>query len=231
MDIAYYVSMIGFYSAVFLHTDTLGGFSAAQARVFVAMFLVLDSAHMTLYGTGIYSILQLVRKGDLDYYLVRPVSTLFLTTLREFSVASLVNLTIGVGLLYWAVAAYPEPLSAWQIAYGLGLLLNGVFLFYILRVLFILPVFWIISGDGVMGIFYAMRDAAERPHRVFPRPLRIALMTILPFALMASVPAELMFRPFEWSSFLLVCAVTLLMFFVMLALWNKALRAYGSASS
>ncbi|MBX7144255.1 MAG: ABC-2 family transporter protein [Oligoflexia bacterium] len=231
MDIAYYATMIGFFAAVFQHTDTLGGFSVPQARVFVAMFLVLDSFHMTVYGTGVYSILQLVRKGDMDYYLLRPVSTLFLVTLREFSLASLLNLSIGLWLLYSAIASYPQQLQPSSIIYGLFLLLNGTFLFYILRVLFIVPVFWTISGDGIMGMFYALRDAAERPHRIYPRVLRIVLMTIVPFALMASVPAELMFRPFEWSSFLLICAVTLCSFLMMLVVWKRALRAYGSASS
>ena len=40
---------------------------------------------------------MLINRGDLDYYLVRPVSTLFFVSFRDFAANSFVNLVIATG--------------------------------------------------------------------------------------------------------------------------------------
>ena len=71
---------------------------------------------MTFFANNMWKLPLAVNRGDLDYHLVRPVSTLFFVSLRDFAANSFVNLLMAVGVLVWAVSVHPTPLPAWRIA-------------------------------------------------------------------------------------------------------------------
>ena len=231
MDLAWYATQVGFYLALFRHTPTLGGWTRDQALIFVAGFLCVDSLYMTLFSHNSFLFPTLVNRGDLDYYLVRPVSSLFFMTLREFSANSLMNLTAGMGVMTWALLRYPEPLGAERVALFAGLILNGGLLFAIIHFLFLVPVFWLHSDRALSEIFWAGTSLTNRPHRIFPGWLGRLLLTALPFSVMASFPAQILFEGPSWQTLLHVLAVTGGAFLFLCWLWRQGLRAYGSASS
>lgn len=231
MDLAFYGIMLGFYHTLFLHTESLGNFTKEQAFVFVGAFAFLDALQMTLFANGTWTLSPLIRNGELDYYLVRPVSTLFFVTLRDFSLSSLFNLVCAAGILTWALHAYSAEIEFWQYIYGFSLILNGVFLFYIFRVLSQIPSFWTVSGSGLQTAFYILREVGERPDGLFKGLSRSIFMTILPFCLMSSMPTRAFFGPFDPLMLIHIIAVTLISFMAMLWAWRRALLAYASASS
>ena len=76
---------------------------------------------------------MLINKGDLDYYLVRPVSTLFFVSLREFAVNSFFNVLIAIGILVWTLLRFPEPVTLARVlllVFGVGC---GTLVFYLVR--------------------------------------------------------------------------------------------------
>jgi ABC-2 type transport system permease protein len=231
MDLVFYGVMLGFYHTLFLHTEVLGNFNREQALVFIGAFAFLDALQMTIFANGTWALSNLVKSGELDYYLLRPVSTLFFVSLRDFSLSSLINLLFATGILAWALHAYSGDISFWQYLYGFFLILNGVFLFYIFRVLSQIPSFWIISGSGLQTAFYILREVGERPDGLFKGLSRFVFMTILPFCLMSSLPTRAFFEPFSPMMLLHILAVTVLSFMIMLWAWRRALHAYASASS
>src|SRR5579859_6060803 len=62
--------------AIFKHTDRLAGFSLAQTALFFLTFNIVDITAMVFFR-GVYSARHVVEDGDLDYYLIQPVSPLF----------------------------------------------------------------------------------------------------------------------------------------------------------
>ena len=231
MDAWYYVIAIITYRTIYLHTDSLGGFNLDQAMVFIGAFMIIDAIQMTFYSNGIWWIPSYINKGDMDYYLVRPVSALFFLSLRDFAVASFINLLMACGVLAWALHSYPEHIPAWKIAYGALLIINGSFLFYMMRMFFIIPSFWTNSGEGMQHVFFYLREALERPDGVFYGWVRTLLVTAMPFALMASYPTWAMFEDFNPLRLIHIILVTAGIFTIMLLCWRRGIRAYSSASS
>ena len=103
MDFAYYGIQIAFYNVIFLQTTALGGWNRDQALVFMGGYLVVDGIAMTFFSNNLWWLPTAVNRGDLDYYLTRPVSSLFFLTLRDFPANSLINLVFALGILAWAV--------------------------------------------------------------------------------------------------------------------------------
>ncbi|RIL08382.1 MAG: hypothetical protein DCC75_09095, partial [Proteobacteria bacterium] len=231
MDIVYYAVGIGFYKLLYMQTPSLAGWSEAEAMVFITCFLVVDAIHMMLYSTNLWNLAGLVNQGGLDYYLVRPVSSLFFVSLREFSFSSFVNFLMAAGLLAWALNNFPGSISAAQILNLLFLILNGAVIYYVIFLLFVVPVFWIHSNFGLMHTFFAAIHLAERPDPIFGGFLRVALITLVPFALIASYPARIIIDGASIEITLHCVAGTVFLMGVLLFVWNKALASYSSASS
>lgn len=231
MDVIYYAVNIGFYQVLFAHTSLLGGWTLDEALVFMGGYLVVDGLYMTVFSTNCWWFPYLINRGDLDYHLVRPVSSLFMLSLREFAANSAVNLLLALGILGWALQRSGLEVSALGVVAFLGLLALGTVLYYVTHMLLIIPVVWTHSARGFSNVFFVLTRFMERPDRIFTGWTRRVLVTILPFSLMASFPARVVLDGPAWGPVLHLAAVTGLLFAGMVWFWRRALRAYSSASS
>ena len=113
----------------------------------------------------------------------------------------------------------------------IGSLAAGFALRYLVHLLTIVPVFWWQRGQGLQMMYWHMARFIERPDRIYTGIVRVVLTTVLPFALMASVPARFYLEPFD-ARLCLHVTLVLLAFVAATALaWRAGLRAYSSASS
>jgi len=231
MDVFYYAAAIGFYKLIFHQTGDLVGWSESEAMVFVGLYLLLDAIQMVCIANNSWWFPAIIQRGDLDYYLVRPVSTLFFISVRDIGIASVVNVLLALGILVWAVGNLPYSIGVAQLTLSLVLLLNGVFLFYCLRWLSILPVFWSQTGRGLDNLFWQMNDLMQRPDAIYRGMFRIILVTVIPFALMASFPARIAVEGVSWGIILHALCASIWMFMLLLFVWRRGLKIYSSASS
>jgi ABC-2 type transport system permease protein len=174
---------------------------------------------------------MLVNKGDLDYHLVRPVSPQFILSLKEFSFSSLVNFFMALGILIWSLSAYQGDKGFWSLLMLMGLVVCGACIFYLCHFTILMQVFWTHSASGASSVHYSLCNFAEKPHRIFPGPMRLLLTSVLPYSMISSLPAEVFFGSNRLEGFLRISGSLLFMVLIQQFIWRKALRAYSSASS
>jgi ABC-2 type transport system permease protein len=231
MDALWYVVNLAFFTILFGHTRLLGGWNFDQVLVFAASFFLADAIHMTVFANNMWMFPLFVNRGDLDYHLVRPVSSLFMLSLRDFAANSFLNLLMAIGILIWALARYPLPLSFPSLLAYFVLLATGAYLHYVTQMVFLIPVFWLHSPGGLREIYWSIQGFSNRPHRIFTGWVRRIIVSILPFAFIASYPVYTLFegatpRLMLHGTAILVVATLFLVWF-----WRLGLRAYASASS
>ncbi|NCG13254.1 MAG: hypothetical protein GWP38_07920 [Planctomycetia bacterium] len=231
MDCVFYFVEITIFLVLYQHTDLLGGWSLDQTLVFVCGYLVVDAVHMTVFSSNMWWLPIYVNKGDLDYYLVRPVSSLFFLSLRDFAANSFLNLIIAAGLLVWSILRLPGEISAVNLFWYLFLLGNGVVVHYTMQMFFEIPVFWLHTNRGLLNAFFSSTKLGERPDAIYPTWTRRILLTVIPFLLIAAVPARVFFEEPSIELISLSLGVSAIMFLLMVAFWKLALRSYSSASS
>jgi ABC-2 type transport system permease protein len=186
---------------------------------------------MTLFSNNLWHLPGLVNKGDLDYHLVRPVSTLFFVSLRDFAANSFLNLVLAVGILVWAFSVHPEPLPFPRVALYAALLPVSLLIHYCCQMLFLLPVFWLHSGNGLRDLYWSLDTYVARPEGVFTGWVRRILVSLLPLALVVSFPVRALVGPEPLRVVLHMLVVAAGAFGVLLFVWRRGLRAYASASS
>jgi ABC-2 type transport system permease protein len=220
-----------FFAVLFRETRALGGWNWDQTLVFAASMFLMDAIQMTLFSNNTWWFPILVNRGDLDYYLVRPVSSLFFVSLRDFAANSFLNLLLAIGIFAWAVARYPEPFGAARVALFVVLLLAGVYLFYLLSMMTLIPVFWLQSRTGLREIFWSLERFGLRPHGIYRGWVRRVLTSLLPLALLCSYPQEVLYGGGPLRVVLHMAAVLFCATLVTAWMWHKGLRSYSSASS
>ncbi|MCB1316047.1 MAG: ABC-2 family transporter protein [Leptospiraceae bacterium] len=130
MDVIYYAVNIALYKIIFLHTEQLGGWSENEALIFVAGYLLADSIYMTVFANNLWWLPYFINRGDLDYYLVRPVSSLFFLSLRDFAANSTINILAAVGIFAWATLTYQNHFYWYQLIVYIVLIFNGAFFIF-----------------------------------------------------------------------------------------------------
>lgn len=231
MDCIYYVINIVLFKILFLHTNLIGGWTQEQMMIFVASYLLVDAINMTIFSTNMWWLPFYINRGDLDYYLIRPVSPLFFLSLREFSANSFVNLVIALGFFCYSLIVYSAPMDPFRLFGLILLLINGSLIYYCIQIMMIVPVFWTQSARGFIDLFYTLGLAMERPDRIFRGWLRILFTVVLPFALIASFPARYFIEGFDVSTMIHLTIVSIGSWIVMLFVWKLGLKSYASASS
>jgi ABC-2 type transport system permease protein len=231
MDAIFYTVNTIFFKVLFLHTPSLAGWTESQVMVFMTGFFVCDAIMMTVFSNNLWWISYLVNHGDLDHYLLRPVSSLFFLSVREFAASSALNVVLAVSLCAWAITSYEIPFSPIKIALYAVLIVNGTFLLYIVQMLAVIPVFWTHSSGGFQMIGWEVAGLSRRPDRIFRGFVRKVMLTVIPMALVVSLPTRLLFEEFSWLTLAHIFGVTAVMFGVLLFFWSFALRNYSSASS
>ncbi|MDA8794073.1 ABC transporter permease [Bacteriovoracaceae bacterium] len=231
MDCAFYLIQFIFFDIIYQHTDSIGGFNREQMYIFITSYLFIDALNMTFFANNIWWFPRIVNKGELDYYLIRPVSALFFLSLREFAANSFINLLISFSLVIWSLSNYSGEISTLGIILYFCLLFNGLFIHYILNFFFVLSSLWTNSASGNLDLFYSLSHACERPDLIYQGKIRFLFLYILPFALIASFPVRVLFEK-NYSFLILQSLLTsAILFLILIYFWSRGLRRYNSASS
>jgi ABC-2 type transport system permease protein len=231
MDLIFYIVSFSFFKILFLHSSQVGGWNEPQVMIFVGCFIIVDAIQMTMFANNTWNLPFLINKGDLDYYLVRPVSSFFMANFRDFAANSFINLVMAGSFLTWALVVYPEPLGFGRIFLFLVMTFVGAMLFQFVRILFILPVFWTHSGRGLDTLFWSVEKFMERPHGIYKGFIKVFLLTVLPMIAMTSMPTSVLFESNPWPNVGICLLVTTAYLFISTWLWRVALANYSSASS
>jgi ABC-2 type transport system permease protein len=231
MDTLFYASSMGIFQVIFLHADQLGGWDKNQVMFFMSLYFVVDALAMITTAGSMWNFPKEINKGGFDYYLLRPVSTIFFACFRDINLASIVNLAMALGLLGWSLGQLSIPLSVALFAKLLIAISFGYYFFWIMHLMVILPVFWTHSVDGVRSVYFNLLILGERPDGIYRGFLRKLFVTAIPFSLIASIPARLIFDE-SWQKHLWHLLGMGVIFAVLIRIfWARGLRAYSSASS
>lgn len=232
MDVIFYTVQFFFFGIIYKHTNLLGGWDLEQTNMFIAAFIFADAFHMTVFANNSWFFPISINQGKLDYYLTKPVSSFFFLAFKELAANSFLNLVLAIGILSYFLNALTISLASWKVLVFILLLIHGAFLYFMIYLLFLIPVFWTGSDRGFADMFYAAEKIMHRPDGIFTGFIRRFFLSILPFSLIASFPIRFLFTTTEHISILTEIFIgSSIVYLAVFILWRLGLRNYSSASS
>ena len=209
----------------------IGVLTPDHILLFVGIYTLMTGFYMLYYG-NFTSISRMVREGELDLYLVKPVSLQFLITMRRLDAALLLpDFVAGVIMiaLGWARAGLPVTVVSVT-----GFLFFFFFLALLTYSLFLLPhllCFWIVATRGVAEMTSAVWDFNNMPQLIYGKWMQRIGTFLLPVFVITNFPG--LFLMGELSPLLMAWGVAapILFFGITRIVWKRAVRNYSSASS
>ena len=95
--------LVAFYRVVFARTSTVAGWNEPQYLFFVGCFFALNGLIEMLFLENCNEFAELVRTGDLDGLLLKPIDEQFLITCRRIDWGTAPNVLMGAVVMVIAL--------------------------------------------------------------------------------------------------------------------------------
>jgi ABC-2 type transport system permease protein len=212
-------------------TDQVAGWTQAEVLMLVGIYRIVEGLITLQIAPNMRAITGYIRSGEMDFMLLRPVSSQFLVSLRTLNLPEGVNVLIGLLLVVYAGGVADVQ---WSV---LGVLAAGVFglcgllMLYALWLFMVTFAFWLVQINNLDIFFYSLFETARYPVTFFKGLLRALLTFAFPVAFATTFPAQALRGQADLRLLPVgfVLAAALLLGTHMF--WNFAVRHYSSASS
>jgi ABC-2 type transport system permease protein len=238
---------LGFYLLIFEYTTSIGadtGWHKYEYFVFLSTTLFVNSLVQTFFMPNANEFSELIRTGNLDFALLKPIDTQFLISLQRVEWSSLVNFAFAVVLLTFSLwklthrEVDPLVLSPWQAALYPFYVLCGVAILYSLMIALAATSIWMGRNTTLYDFWFYVTNFSRYPMEIyqgrFGTPLRLFFTYVIPVLVVVNVPARLLTRPLQDQSWpLALFALVATAGSLLLSRWifHRALLSYRSASS
>jgi len=235
VEVLWLAILLAFYETVFARTSVVASWSKQDYMFFVGCFFALNGVIETLFLENCNEFSNLVRTGDLDFLLLKPIDEQFLITCRRVDWSVSPNIIMGFCIMGVSLWNKGWEFDALRVAMFGITFTCGVAIAYSFMLVLTSCSVWLVRNQSLMEMWWLFSSLARYPREIYQRgwaqSLDIVFTYILPILLVVNVPSRVMMKAMqpEMIAFILVATVVSL----SLSRWFflKALRSYRSASS
>jgi ABC-2 type transport system permease protein len=220
-------------AVIFNQVEVIKGWDMPAALALLGVYLLLGALRGLFIGPSLESVAGMdgeIWTGTYDFTLLRPLDQQFLISVRHWRIFALVDLSMALGVLVYALVTLGTQLSIGMLLSFTLTLLAGVILLYAALLAFSALVFWN-PGFLFTWVINDLFQLARYPVGLYPGWLRLVLTWVIPVGLMTTIPAQALVGTLSPLMLLLTLAFTLVAFMSATWLFRQGLKRYTSASS
>ncbi len=232
---------LAFYLLIFEFAPSIGlegGWGKYQFLIFLATTLFANSLVGAFFMPNLSEFSELIRTGNLDFALLKPIDTQFLISFARVEWSAMSNFIFAFVVMAVAVFhldAWPQPVQ-WLL-YPIYLLCGVAMLYALMIALSSLSV-WMGRNQNLYDFWFYITNFSRYPMEIYEGPIGTPLRNIFTFAIpilvVVNVPARILAQPLESQNWPLA-GFAILVTVVSVAgsrwLFKSALVSYRSASS
>jgi ABC-2 type transport system permease protein len=235
VEILWLFILLIFYETVFGKTNVVADWSKDQYLFFVGCYFALEGVIETFFLENCNEFADLVRTGNLDLYLLRPIDEQFLITCRNLDWSTAPNVLLGAFIMGSSLWRLGWRFDAVQLGAFLALFACGVAMAYSFMLVLTSTSIWFMRNQSLYEMWWLATSLMRYPKEIFRGPLASPLgwffTFVLPILLVVNVPAEMMVKAFDPALTLGALVATLFLLWSSRKFFRYALHLYRSASS
>src|SRR5215831_13608479 len=217
---------------VFGVRQKFAGWSFGEALIVTGWFTLLRAVLEGAVSPSLTAVVEHVRKGTLDFVLLKPADAQFLVSTAKFEPWRVVDAVGALAIFGYAFAKLGRWPSFAQVLASLLFLGLAILILYSIWILVVSAAFWVVKVDNLSYLFGSLFDVARWPITIFGRgALRLIFTFVFPVAVMTTYPAMALLGTLALSTAAKALAGGLAFAALARMVWRRALRMYTSASS
>jgi ABC-2 type transport system permease protein len=224
-----------FYRTVFARSDHVASWTEAEFLFYVGCHFALSGVLETFFLENCGNFADLVRTGDLDFYLTKPIDEQFLITCRTIDWSTAPNVLMGAALMVFALNALEWEFDPLRLGLFLVLFVCGVGIAYSFLLMLTASSVWLMRNQSLYEVWWLFTTLMRYPREIFmdswAAPLGWFFTFVIPIMVVISVPANTMVKVLDPWFIAFTMAAMVVLLIVSRRVFRTALQRYRSASS
>jgi ABC-2 type transport system permease protein len=205
---------------------------------FMATGMLINSIVEAFFMPNCARFSELIRTGDLDFALLKPIDTQFLVSLEKLELAMVTQFLFALGLLFYSLWQVGRPIAPMAVVLYVLLIVAAVTFFYSLMLGLAATSVFLGRNQGLLDFWFYVTIFARYPSNIYGGSptgeiLRFGFSYVVPILLVVTVPARVLLGKALEPSWLSATTLLagLISFVVSRFVFQWSLRHYRSASS
>lgn len=207
-----------------------GGYTSDQLVVFFLTYQLIDLLAQIAYR-GVYVFSNLVRSGEFDFLLTKPINPLFRALTGKPDINDFIFLFPNLLVSFYILTLLDLHITVWSVVWFIILLINAFFIATALHILVLVVGILTTEVDGVIWIYRDLSHMGRFPITIYMEPLRFILFFFIPIGMMITIPTEILLGLSPSHSLFWAFLVGIGSLMLSLRAWNWALKQYSSTGS
>ena len=242
----------GLFKIIYQHTGEIGrgtGWHENEFFVFLGTVWIINSLIQTFFMANAEEFSELIRTGNLDFALLKPIDTQFLISFPRVNWAQLPNGMLGVCLIVYSLIQLSGDtsraiyISPWNILAFLFFVACGAVIMYSVMIVLASTSIWLGRNQNLYTFWFYITNFYRYPMEIYQRNgIGMALWGtftfVIPILVVSNIPARVLAQPlgtpwkmWEWGLAGFAVLATIWSLLVSRWVFKKALLSYRSASS
>jgi ABC-2 type transport system permease protein len=214
---------------VFHLRDVIAGWTFGESLMVMGWFTFLQGVLEGAINPSLAIVVEHIRKGTLDFVLIKPADAQFLVSTARFMPWKTINMVTALGIFAWGFKLLGRGPSALDVAAATVSIGAAVVILYSLWILTVAVAFYFVRIDNLTQLFNAVFDAARWPGDVFRGLFRMLFTFVIPLVLMTTTPAEALLGHLRARAFLGAVLGAAAAFGISRSVWKRSIGHYTSA--
>jgi ABC-2 type transport system permease protein len=216
---------------VFGDRPEVAGWTFPEMLVVLGWFVALKGVLEGTLSPSLVQVIEHVRKGTLDFVLLKPADAQLLVSLSKLEPWRLIDLAAAGVIFSVAFRRIGHPPGVLEVLLAAVLLCAAALVLYSIAILVVSVAFVAVRVDNLLYLFQSVFDVARWPSTVFRGVLSVIFTFVLPLALMTTYPALALLGKLTAATAAGALVGTVAFAGVARAIWIASIRRYTSASS
>jgi ABC-2 type transport system permease protein len=208
----------------------IAGYSLNEA-IFLLMLFNFTQTISQLFLRGVYMFRQKVVDGTFDFYLLNPLSELFYSLFSFTDPLDIIVTTPYLIFVFWAWVNAGYAITIPAVIALLMIIILATIMVVAWHIVIIAVGVKYLEVDNAVMLYRDIERMGAFPTAIYGKLGENLLTYVFPFALMATIPARLVFGLFNPWYLIIFALLALAQLKLSLWFWHRSLLTYSSASS
>lgn len=197
-------------------------------------FILITFTNSATYLYNIFFIIghenfsDAILQGDLDYSLVRPVSSYWYVVGTNIDIPSIFNFFLSFALLVKYL--HIEKASLDQLVLIIVELIMSSITIFLINQICISVTFWINGLTALYGAVEDMISFATHPRQIFPKIVQYIFTFLIPILLVTNIPVEVVIGRVSWTYLLYFGIIIAILYVISILMWKYGTKKYSSVN-
>lgn len=212
-------------------TNSIYGWSRNELLLLAGSFNLIVGLFHIFFSRSFARFSVIIDKGDLDFFLLKPVDPQFLLSFHTLNIASILRVLFGIFFNVYLVMQMGLRVSWLDIVSYCIFIFTGVIILYSIWFTVTTLIIWFTRLSNLVELLYTLNGVARLPPDFINEVKNIFVLLLLPLTFVVATPTEfLVHRVSEWNVIRTIFTAIFLFGFSRW-FWKRSLKYYTSASS